>query len=429
MKQIELLPKRIYLAGADYFQVALERDIQKNKLGNNFLQLAIVVDNSEVERVKSAIFNSPILFWCFNTRFRTNRHFNLPYWQFKERGYRVKIVDINEPMETYLNERRIDVNIYKEPPIIIHQLEEKHQSSFLISIHHSLIDGRGMGLLSRHISSGGVVSDEELLNFFPERKPDKRNIIEQFRTMWEVRNFVKSKTKGKLAKNISQGKPSKIKIKLLDFTIEETKKIEEQAKLNGARFGTNFYQMACCIKAYQKQLVKENGNIWIPIPFDGRKRGGIQPMFNNYINFTFFRIEKEKDLGQMVTSLRNQFNKQLNDEIPSKYNGFLNSMLRIPEIIYYYMLKSATGGNFANLLYSSTGESIHDLNTVFDGGVKNAYIIPPFSYPPGISFVFSRFDNQMRISFVFSDNLASKDKLLDFENTLRNALINGDADL
>lgn len=429
MKQAEILPKRVYLSGADYFQVILERDIQKRKIGNIFLRFAVSVEKTEVKKTRESIYNSPILYWCFNTQLRSNQFFNLPYWEFNDKKNPIEIIESKNSLEKHINETSINVNIRKEAPILIHQLNETEQSTFVISIHHSLIDGRGMGILSKHLSESTQLSNEELLQLFPQKSKTKQGFFRRFGTIWEMRNFVKKTTKGKISKTIPTEKPSKIKIKFIHFSEEETQKIEHQAKLNGATFGTNFFQMACCVKIYQNYLTKDKKAIWFPVPFDGRKRGGVQPIFNNFINFTFFRIEEKQGLTQLVTTLKNQFNQQLNDEIPLKYTVFLNAMLRIPEKLYYLMLKTATGKKFAHFLYSSIGESAHDLKSTFDGKTKNISIIPPLTYPPGISFIFYRFNKKIQISFVYPDTLAQKVNIQKIENQLKNALLHGNTEV
>ena len=57
----------------------------------------------------------------------------------------------------------------------------------------------------------------------------------------------------------------------------------------------------------------------------------------------------------------------------------------------------------ASFFYSDTGDSLQDFDVVFGQPVSSAIHYPPNMYPPGMTFVFSRFQGALQLTFGYME--------------------------
>ena len=108
------------------------------------------------------------------------------------------------------------------------------------------------------------------------------------------------------------------------------------------------------------------GDIWMPVPYDGRLRGAAGPLISNCVSFLFYRIPQSElnNVPQTVKCLSTQMTSQIKDGIPQKYTMFLNMMRHVPLWLYYFLISRTGKGVFASFLYTSTGDNFNQLKII-----------------------------------------------------------------
>jgi hypothetical protein len=158
----------------------------------------------------------------------------------------------------------------------------------------------------------------------------------------------------------------------------------------------------------------------VPIPQDGRKRGGFGPIISNCISFLFYRlsINDLSSVKQTVQSINLQLAEQLKLDMPRKYNMLLDMMRYIPLKLYHFLSTNASKGVVASFLYSSAGEDYWDMNTLSNKPLDDVLILPPATFPPGLTFSFLRFNNNLKMNIVYCEETISN-KELELINEIR----------
>ncbi len=422
---LDKLPHKVNLNGADCFHLMLERNIKKHNIGNNIIRMVMTVNNQEsFDRIADNIQNSPIIDWIANIELKQPFFLN-PYWKYTNNGNKLPVIQIEGNHSSIPNEiLKGNFSLNDGPLVRFHTYKtEKNDLKLVFSFHHILLDGRGSGLLIKHLSNCEDFKDFSFKDVFP--KPIKKiNFFSHVINMFQVKRFVENTMRKPI------GHPPHVKLNnhefylsVKDFSTEETKLIDENAKKNGARFGSNLYQIACCAHVV-KEFNKDSSDLWLPVPYDGRKRGSNGPVISNNISFLFYRIsfKNNPSVSDTITELFNQMNHQLKLEIPRKYNQLLQFMKFIPKRFYYWMTTNASKGAISTFLYSSSGEAIWDTSH-FCSDLSDTLLIPPFTYPPGISITFLRYDGMLKMNIAVSSNKIDKKNLSLLEHNLVELLL------
>jgi hypothetical protein len=249
------------------------------------------------------------------------------------------------------------------------------------------------------------------------------------KNMFEVKKFIEKSAKPPIA-SVATGRESaaaKFRFHVLRFDHEQTKKIELNARKNGTRFGVNSFLIAACCHASDK-LIKSKGRkgtLWIPVPYDGRLRGAFGPVISNNVSSVFYTVPQEKlqDIKTTVAHITTQMNDQLRNEMPKKYNTLLDLMRHIPGKLYYKLISNPGEGALASFLFTATGEGIGDLKTFFDKPVKDVVIYEPQTFPPGLTYLFLRYNNTLKVNICYSEAVISPSELAALENDLRSIFL------
>jgi hypothetical protein len=59
----------------------------------------------------------------------------------------------------------------------------------------------------------------------------------------------------------------------------------------------------------------------------------------------------------------------------------------------------------ASFFYSDTGDSLSDFKTFYNRQVINAIHYPPNAYPPGVTFIFTRFQGALQITVSYMEEV------------------------
>lgn len=419
------LPNKVLLNGEDCFHLMLERNIIKYKTGNNIIRMVMTVkDEASLQRIETVIQTSPLIHWIANIQLKTPFFIN-PYWKYVNHGKTIEINFLNGDYNDVPKEI-LDQNFQLKKDQLIRfdsYTTANGELKLVMSFHHVLLDGRGSGLIIRHLTGNLSVNEDTINDIFPKRIK-KINFFSHFINMFQVKAFVEKTMKkpiGHVKKGVS--KNNEFVLRTINFDAEQTHTIDKNAKENGARFGTNLFQIACSAHAIAS-LIDYQYDLWVPIPYDGRKRGSFGPVISNNISFNFYRlkISSTTSISETITSIQGQMNEQLKMEMPRKYNQLLQFMKFIPKRFYYWMTTRAGKGEIASFLYSSSGESFWDTSR-FSNELTDTLLIPPFTYPPGISITFLRYDGKLKMNIAVSTDKIDLKNLSLLENKLSDLLL------
>lgn len=114
---------------------------------------------------------------------------------------------------------------------------------------------------------------------------------------------------------------------------------------------------------------------------------------------------------------------QIADSIPQRYTMFLNMMRHIPLWLYYFLISRTGKGVFASFLYTSTGDNFNELRSLFGEPLNDLSMIPALTFPPGLTFVFMKHDNQLSINIACSPDIINNNDLLLIDQNIREILL------
>ncbi len=199
---------------------------------------------------------------------------------------------------------------------------------------------------------------------------------------------------------------SKVRYRVLSFSQQQSKAIESRASQQGAGFLVSAFYLAvisCAIANVQKKRAPMEEDILMPIPLDRRKRGVNSPIMGNQVTFLFYRIPHKAltNIKTCVAELIEQMKCLMRSENPGHYLVMMDFLRRVPGWLYRMQLISPTKGKMASFYYSDTGDSLDLYDELLGSKVTSAIHYPPNMYPPGITFVLSRNQGALQLTFAY----------------------------
>lgn len=431
---VQYFPEKVYLSGADCFFLMLESNAQKQNTGNNVIRICLYFNEQrEAAFFLKSIEQSPFIHWLCNIELVKKKFYQKPYWKYTSTKKRIPMFTQQGEEEMVIPKNLLNRGIHFDSKCLIECDAINYPSgkvAVVLSWHHILMDGRGSGMLLRLLAGQIPFNEETCSDFFPQ-KEKKVTFYRYVRNMYKVKHFIQNSSKAPIASLISskskEKKTNTFELKTICFNEEESQRIDLNATSNGSRFGANNFLIAACAHAVYAVNLKRgnNGAIWVPIPYDGRKRGGIGPIVTNCISFLFYRFEKEHFLTVKATVKRinDQMAEQLKIEMPKKYNLLLDMMRHIPLGLYRFLTTNSSKGAVSSFLFSSAGEGKWDMNNLMEHPFSDILIVPPFTYPPGITFSFLRHENCLKMNIAYAENCIDPHELHVIEASLRSILI------
>lgn len=420
------LPKKIRLSGADYFHVVLDRHAKHHRSGGNVVRMAFFLDGYLSKgSLQEKLDGIGIIHWLCNIKLVNGSVFSLPYWSYTDAGRTIGIREHESPRDAeipdtiYQRDIPLNADHFIEADLV-HSPDKK--TILVFSWNHILLDGRGSGMLTDFINDPDPKIP--LSAFFPKQNPSP-GWISYMKNMYKVKSFLENSTASKIvsvANDTLEGKGD-FHFKVIRFNKEETKLIEQNARKSGTRFGVNSFLIAVCSIAVNKIIKARGGkgDLWIPVPYDGRKRGAFGPVISNNVSSVFYTIKEEKlnDTRATVEHIAAQLADQLKQEMPKRYNMLQDMMRHLPGNIYYKLINRPGEGALASFLYTATGEGIGDMKSFFNIPVNDMVIYSPQTFPPGLTFLFLRFDNTLKVNISYSDAVITESELRSIETDLR----------
>jgi hypothetical protein len=424
-------PSSITLNGADYFCLQLDRLMWKSSGKRNVCTLIVTLpERLTLEDLRHQLAMRPAYQWLCQLRLTQGLPFTLAKWTLAAKA---ELPTINE----------YQLAEGDSPPdsVLSAALDIKNQSAFKIDLlqlagagsllvftwHHALMDAHGGELFIRYLGAVHPIRQPSWLADRGVELPLKSRA----KIASEMKQFLYDTSKLPL---LSLHKKSTLKPKpyyrVLSFTPEQTLTINERAgQLDAGFLASAFYLAATtyAVAQVQKHRGLINGDVLVPVPLDRRRRGAPGAILGNQVSFLFYRIPSAilGDVPAMVAELTAQMKALMRSESPSHYTIMMDFLRRMPGFIYRRMLKAPTKGLMASFYYSDTGDSLQDFDELFGQPVIGAIHYPPNMYPPGMTFIFSRFKGafQLTLGYMRPDITAAEVELL--LTSLRMALLGG----
>ena len=421
------LPKFVTLNGADTFFVMLETNNDPSKKGNNVIRMCLTCStHADAHFVEHKLKSSSIVHWLCNIQLiNSKRLFFKPKWKYVDERKNIVIHSHDANVED-----EIPVEVLNRPLIIANNefiscdriLYPSGKVVIVLSWHHALMDGRGSGFFIR-----SLLKEEDNVGFAfpePEREPGFYHYV---RNMYKVKRFIQHSSRfpiGAVRKwnDSDSNRVAESKLYSHTFSPEQTKKIDERALESGAKFGSTNFLLACCAIAVHRLRREKgvNGDLWIPVPYDGRKRGGLGPIISNQIAFLFYRLSDENldSVNDCTRLIHEQMMHQLKMDIPKKYDLLLRMMRYIPIWLYRYLTTNSSEGRVASFLFSSAGQDKWDLSNLTSSNIEKIQLIPPATVPPGLTFNFLRNNNCLTLNLLWSTAVLDQSEMEELKEVL-----------
>ncbi len=411
------LPKKVLLSGSDCFHLVLDRHAKSHFACSNVIRMAFHFQvRLSSDRIKNALDKSPLIYWLCNIKLVRKSPFSIPFWQFLDRGNQMELHEMDHstrgeiPDGVLLRDLPLSGNRFIDTDLVHYP---DGSSVLVISWNHIVMDGKGFGMLLQHLTDldeyRGSHSAYEL---FPQTEP-KAGLFHHIRNMYAVKDFIDASSKPPIASVATQNSKIVRPFRYLRLALsqQETQQSIDRATQSGAKFGANLFYLSCCVHAVNRvlKLRKTAGTMWIPVPYDGRRRGSFGPLISNVVSYLFYRIPL-KALGSMketVGCLQAQMTEQIAAKMPQKYQLLLNMMRHLPLSLYYLMVNTRGADSFSSFVYSFTGEHFNGLSSLFGERIDNLMIVPFPTYPPGLTFIFLKHQEALSINITYSSDIVN----------------------
>jgi len=426
------LPGKVILSGADCFHLVLDKHAKKHGAGGNVMRKIFYFDHAlPFDKTGQLLKSSPVIYWLCNIRLVHGNLFKLPYWKYINKGNEIILTEHRSVIENEIPGTILTRDITTRSVRFIEADLVYYPSgscAFIVSWNHILLDAKGTTLLFEHLNQLSAGKPQQAYDFFPA--PEKKTgFFTYIRNMYRVKKFVQTSARPPVSSVVlstQKHTDGSTCNKVISFSVAETKKINENALTCGSRFGPTLYLIACCshVIHFLNQQRNTTGDLWLPVPYDGRLRGAAGPLISNCVSFLFYRIPKTEleNIPQTVTCLSKQMTEQISHGIPKHYTMFLNMMRHVPLWLYYFLISRRNKGVFASFLYTSTGDYFNNLTSLFGEPVRNINMIPALTFPPGLTFVFLKHDEMLHVNIAYSPDVISNNELHLIEQKLKELL-------
>ncbi|MBS1928953.1 MAG: hypothetical protein IT254_01700 [Chitinophagaceae bacterium] len=414
-------PKKVYLSGPDCFHLMLDLHARKHGAGGNVMRKVFYFQyRINAERIRHTLHQSPGMHWLCNIKLCKGFLFAKPFWKYRNENRQVNIL-LHEEVEEGLipemilkREMPVGSAAYIEVDILFFT---SGKSALVFSWNHILIDARGSALFFEHLNriADGTVDEPSAL--FPPQE-NEPGLWTYIRNMYKVKAFIEQSSH----KPVSSIADKDLKIKkdnsrslVISFSPEEAEQIQRSGIKAGSKFGPTHYYLSCCAIMIHRLLSKRGrpGPLWIPVPYDGRLKGGLGPLFSNHVSFIFYRFEVEQlaSIPLIVKELGKQMTDQIRIRMPGKYNMLLNMMRHFPLWLYYFLISRTGEGSIASFLYTSTGENFSHLPVLLGEQVEHIGMVPALTFPPGFTFLFLKQQHGLHLNISYLPEVISEAEL------------------
>jgi len=436
-------PHQLQLTGADYFILALDRQMRQGGMPGNVCRLVLDLDGAlEAKALRAVVAQSETLNWIASLRMIRWLPFMSPRW--RTNGARgglpvaLRAGEAGAGGREEFNRPLGEIRTGKAPGLNLELIGRPDGSTRLVlAWHHALMDVRGAEFLVRHIqdrAAGGAAVGTVAFN------PDQtrtgpldfwRGFPARVRFGRESLAFITQACRPPLASlALAQGPPAAARnqFRILRFSAEETRRMDEQVVRLNASFRRGMFYLAASIRALNavfRRRGRPPESVLVPVPHDLRKRGMAGPIFSNQVSFLFFRVEAEAlgGLGEMTADLGAQMMEQIRRRTPESFATVMELFRPLPLGFYARRIKQPTQGRFATFFFSDIGESLAGMETFLGLPVREVTHLAPAGGPPGLTVIFSRHRGRQSVVLSLVEGCLDEPELELFEQALRRDLL------
>lgn len=428
-EQGHTLPDTLVLNGADYFCLQLDGLMWRSNGRRNVCTLVVTLTEPlTLEHLQQQLARRPAYQWLCQLRLKTGLPFSLARWRRDRKAALPPILEHHLPHDAPLPDKLLSVaiDIKTQAAFNIDLLHRAGAGSVLVfNWHHALMDAHGGELFIRYLGNDLPLKASEWIADESQPLPLKTRA----EITSQMKQFLYDTSQLPLLTLFQKPaiKP-KACYQVLAFTARQSQQINARAQQMGAGFLISAFYLAAvtiAVVAVQQQRGAAIGDVLVPVPVDRRKRGASGAILGNQLSFLFYRIPQAA-LGSVqacTTEIMAQMKLLMRTQKPGQHTIMMDFLRRMPGCLYRRMVKLPTQGLMASFFYSDTGDSLQAFNALFGQTVADAIHYPPNTYPPGMTFVASRFQGalQLTLSYMASDLSANEVELL--LTSLRQALL------
>lgn len=424
------LPHTVELNGADYFLLQLDRLMWSSSKQRNVCTFVITLKQRlELDVLNHSLLANPAFLWVTSLRLKQGLPFTLSQWVVDKKATRTEIKQ-HQLIETAIVPESLlasAITPKNQAPFKVDlvQLPDNTGSLLVFTWHHVLMDAHGGESFINHLGCSTNINTSDWI----AKQPDRQPLKERADIAQEMKRFLYDTSELPLLslhkKTTTQ---PKLHYRVLSFSKQQTPLIHQQANEQGAGFLPSAFYLACttyAVASIQQQRNALDADMLIPIPLDKRLRGAHTPIIGNQVTFLFYRLPKKVLLNtkDCTLELMQQMKQLMRNNTPNHYVIMMDFLRRIPSIIYGRVLKAPTKGLMASFFYSDTGDLFQNTDSLFNQPIKQAVHYPPNLYPPGITFVFSRFQGTLQVTLAYMESVISEQEVEQLFNELTQALL------
>ncbi len=406
------------ISGADKFQLLLDRHIRLRGYIGNVISLGIEVKGRINADELRKVVNENTFLTQINSLKIEEGFLRIPRWKAQANQKPVKIIE--HPSEQDAVDIKPDIKVNSGNLLHLDLLQNKSNSTLIISAHHVLADNMGIQAIAK-IIAGNI---QPAFTPFTKEENEAVSIVRQLVYTLKATRLVFNKTPKKLAKLLLG--ETETGSHIIRFTQEETKQIEQNAVKNGARISKSaFYLAATSMALQQTVFAKTSDSFFIPVPQNQRLRGNEQTVLGNHLSFLFYTIPFNKltNLTEATEFINEQMMQQVRDKSPKSYSYLLKTFRFLPLSVYDFFFKLPTKGAVCSFLFSDVGETLSGMKTFMGKEITEVLNYPPNPCPPHITFVVMKHTGALKIITAYNPGVISSYEITRFEEKITELLL------
>ncbi len=418
MKRVSDFPSSIALNGADFFLLQLDRMMWQSSRCRNICTFVVRLDaRLECRELASYLSTNAAYQWICRLRLQKTWPFVLAKWVFN--------ADIVLPaIDEYQGEQgdtlpsdllQKPFNIEKQAAFRISLVQLKDGGSQLVfTWHHALMDAHGGEIFIRQLGGEETISPAD---WFSHNPVSALSLRARADIALQMKAFLCHVSRLPFISLIGKKKRQQaVLYHTLKFSQRQTQQMAVRARDQGAGFLVSAFYLAVtsyAVAKVQHSRMPLDSDMLVPIPLDCRKRGVQAPVIGNQVTFLFYRIPLAAlaNIKTCVSALMAQMKDLMRSENPQHYLIMMDFLRRVPGWLYRMQLTSPTKGKMASFHYSDTGDSLDLYAQLFGRSVSSVIHYPPNMYPPGLTFVFSRYQGALQLTLGYMESVLTADEL------------------
>jgi NRPS condensation-like uncharacterized protein len=405
----------ILLTSADCFMYTLEKHMIGREEGStNVCHYLLELEGKlDVENFRERVMRIEELRWLTSLEPAKTSAIAIPEWTVVQKTGDIPVLvhHSDDLMPNHILNQKIKPEEHQLRFDLVYR--SNGNTGLIFSWHHLIMDGYAVVLLLTQLAAVGCDKLKDVIDQHPKEILGPKQLVNAARAKF----FIDRISRRPLS-SIAPKKKLTIqhqKVKTIQFSPEETASLDKLGLSVGARFGRSPLYLAACARSIYQVLQKRGvpvKDFWIPVPKDLRKKGAEGPLLGNHTSFLFYRLRPDEltSFPNTVQSINNQMMKQVKSGVANDYDILMRYLRRTPTPLYYFWIKGLRGGTLASFLFTVAADHPPEFVTFQDQRIIDAWSFPSGVYPPGLSFAFMRFQNQLQLMINYFEGVITDEE-------------------